>query len=236
MEAEICEGETYDFFGESLCETGHYSTVKDCTTYELDLTVTPNPIITLEKTICEGETYDFFGTPLRESGHYSKADNCKTYELDLTVCPLPPLRCSNDTLIEYGNQVQLTAYGADAYLWSTGETTASIIVSPKEDKTYSVKGYSQNKSCDKTVSVTVRVKNEEGKVTMFPNPASDMVEINISFIDEVEVFNLLGERICHIKANREAVILDVSDYPAGVYIVQVKQLKNLYFEKLVVGH
>ena len=236
MEAEICEGETYDFFGESLCETGHYSTVKDCTTYELDLTVTPNPIITLEKTICEGETYDFFGTPLRESGHYSKAHNCKTYELDLTVCPLPPLRCSNDTLIEYGNQVQLTAYGADAYLWSTGETTASIIVSPKEGKTYSVKGYSQNKLCDKTVSVTVKVKNEEGKVTMFPNPASDMVEINISFIDEVEVFNLLGERICHIKANREAVKLDVSDYPAGIYIVQVKQLKNLYFEKLVVGH
>ena len=236
MVAEICEGETYDFFGESLCETGHYSTVKDCTTYELDLTVTPNPIITLEKTICEGETYDFFGTPLRESGHYSKADNCKTYELDLTVCPLPPLRCSNDTLIEYGNQVQLTAFGADAYLWSTGETTASIIVSPKEDKTYSVKGYSQNKLCDRTVSVTVRVKNEEDKVNMFPNPASDKVEINLPFIDEVEVFNLLGERICHIKANHEAVNLDVNKFPAGIYIVQVKQLKNFYVEKLIVEH
>jgi hypothetical protein len=99
-----------------------------------------------------------------------------------------------------------------------------------------VKGFSHVNGCYKTVSVTVKVKNLEDEVVMFPNPASDMVEINISFIDEVEVFNLLGERICHIKANREAVKLDVSDYPAGVYIVQVKQLKNLYFEKLIVGH
>ena len=90
--------------------------------------------------------------------------------------------------------------------------------------------------CYKTVSVTVKVKNFEDEVVMFPNPASDMVEINISFIDEVEVFNLLGERICHIKANHEAVNLDVSKFPAGIYIVQVKQMKNFYVGKLIVGH
>ena len=236
MEEEICEGETFYFFGETLCEAGHYSAIKDCKRYELELIVPPNPTITLEETICQGESYYFYGTYLRESGHYTKSHNCKTYELDLTVNPAPPLRCSNDTLIIYGNQVELTASGADAYLWSTEETTASITVAPKKDKTYSVKGFSHVNGCYKTVSVTVKVKNLEDEVVMFPNPASDMVEINISFIDEVEVFNLLGERICHIKANREAVKLDVSDYPAGIYIVQVKQLKNLYFVKLVVGH
>ena len=236
MQEEICEGETFDFFGETLCEAGHYSAISDCKRYELDLIVTPNPITTLEETICQGESYYFFGTYLRESGHYSKFQNCKTYELDLTVSPAPPLRCSDDTLIVYGNQVELIASGADTYIWSTGETTESIIVSPKTDKTYSVKGFTNVNGCYKTVSVTVKVKNFEDEVVMFPNPASDMVEINISFIDEVEVFNLLGERICHIKANHEAVNLDVSKFPAGIYIVQVKQLKNFYVEKLIVGH
>ena len=236
MQEEICEGETFDFFGETLCEAGHYSAIRDCKRYELDLIVPPNPITTLEETICQGESYYFFGTYLRESGHYSKFQNCKTYELDLTVSPAPPLRCSDDTLIVYGNQVELIASGADTYIWSTGETTESIIVSPKTDKTYSVKGFTNVNGCYKTVSVTVKVKNFEDEVVMFPNPASDMVEINISFIDEVEVFNLLGERICHIKANHEAVNLDVSKFPAGIYIVQVKQMKNFYVGKLIVGH
>ena len=236
MQEEICEGETFDFFGETLCEAGHYSAIRDCKRYELDLIVPPNPITTLEETICQGESYYFFGTYLRESGHYSKFQNCKTYELDLTVSPAPPLRCSDDTLIVYGNQVELIASGADTYIWSTGETTESIIVSPKTDKIYSVKGFTNVNGCYKTVSVTVKVKNFEDEVVMFPNPASDMVEINISFIDEVEVFNLLGERICHIKANHEAVNLDVSKFPAGIYIVQVKQMKNFYVGKLIVGH
>lgn len=239
MEAEICAGETYDFFGETLYETGHYSTTYNCKRYELDLIVKqlPLPIVTKEAEICEGETYDFFDETLHESGHYSATYNCKIYELDLTVKPLIELHCSNDTLIEYGNVVQLTASGADSYLWSTGETTQSIYVAPNEDKTYSVTGFSKDK-CDKTTKVTVRVSHEEAQtqVTLFPNPASDKVEIYMPFIDEVNLFNLLGESVFRVKANREAVELDLSSFPNGIYIVQVRQLKNLFYKKLVVQH
>ena len=49
-----------------------------------------------------------------------------TYELDLTVNPRPAIQCSNDTIVEYGSTVTLTALGADSYLWSTGETTESV--------------------------------------------------------------------------------------------------------------
>ena len=235
QEVEIYKGETYNFFGETLHETGHYTAIYDCTDYELDLTVIPVPVVTMNEAICQGETYNFFGQKLNKTGHYSTYMSGKDYELDLSVLPLPALRCSNDTLIEYGNAVQLTASGADSYLWSTGETTKSITVRPTEDITYFVKGFSQN-GCDKTATVTVTVHKENDQVSLFPNPASDKAIIDIPFMEEVDVFNLYGDHIINIIANREAVELDVSSFPDGIYIIQVRQMKNLYHKKLVVQH
>ena len=237
MEKEICNGETFDFFGESLHETGHYSTTIDCKTYELDLTVNPNPYVPvfMEEEICEGETYNFYGMDLKHSGHYSTMVNCIGYELDLTVNPSPTLQCSNDTLIEYGKPVQLIASGADSYLWSTGDTTDRIIVIPKEDKTYSVTGFSEL-GCSRTANIKITIDLHENEAVVYPNPANEKVEIYMPLIDEVEIFNLVGTRMDHVIAERKAVELDVSHYPSGVYIVHVRQLNNHYYKKLIIQH
>ena len=237
MKEEICEGDTYDFFGEPLYGAGHYSTLVNCIDYELDLTVNPttwDPIL-MEEEICEGDTYDFFGISLHNTGHYSTTLDCTTYDLDLDVRPLPKVHCSNDTLVEYGNLVQLTASGADSYLWSTGDTTQCITVYSMTDRTYTVYGYSQN-GCSDMASVTVRVANEADEIVLYPNPANNKVEIYMPLIDEVEVFNALGMPLDRTKAKREVVELDVSTYPTGVYIVHVRQLNNHYYKKLVIQH
>ena len=75
-----------------------------------------------------------------------------------------------------------------------------------------------------------------GKPILIPNPANDIIEISMPFIDEVEVFNLNGERVFHNNANRQVVTLDVTSFPDGIYIVKVKQLNNFFFERLVVNH
>ena len=43
-----------------------------------------------------------------------------------------------DQTICMGDETMLTASGGESYLWSTGETTASIVVSPDATATYSV--------------------------------------------------------------------------------------------------
>ena len=237
MEKDICEDETYYFFGLPLKEAGHYSTTVDCKTYELDLTVNPVSYVPvpMEEEICEGETYYFFDTPLTSGGYYSSTINCKGYELYLTVLPRPLLQCSNDTLVEYGNFIHLTASGADSYLWSTGDTTESITVYPMVDKRYTVTGFSKN-GCSTEASVLVRVFNEGDEMVVYPNPASSKVEIYMPLIDEVEVLNLLGTRVDHVNANREVVELDVSHYDSGVYIVHVKCLSNHHYKKLIIQH
>ena len=237
MEERICEGETYDFFGQLLHESGHYSTILDCKAYELDLNVstTPMEFVATEEEICEGENYDFFGRIISHTGVYSTTIDCTTHILDLTVSPLPEIRCTNDTTCGYGNPVKLFAFGADTYLWSTGDTTQSITVFPMEDKTYTVCGFSRS-GCSETRSINVRVVNDPDEMVLYPNPANDETRIFMPLIDEVEVFNLWGERVSHIMANREAVVLDLNALPSGIYVVHVRQMKKLYSKKLVVLH
>lgn len=55
-------------------------------------------------------------------------------------------------------------------------------------------------------------------------------------LDEVEVYDLFGKRVAHVEAHRHATELDLSRLPNGVYIVEAKQLKNHYYDKLIVCH
>ena len=237
MQEEICDGDIFDFFGTYLQESGHYTASHNCKTYELDLTVNPSSTspIHMEKEICVGEIYMFFGRPLYVAGCYATTHNCFDYVLHLTVNPPPTLQCSNDTTVEYGNIVQLFATGADRYLWSTGDTTQTITVCPLVDKTYTVTGFSES-GCSSMSSVKVKISNATDGIVLYPNPASDKVEIYMPFIDEVEVLNLFGEPKERVSANRQPVLLDVSDYDSGMYVVHVRQMYNHYYKKLVVRH
>ena len=235
MQEEICDGETFDFFGTPLNETGTYYDTVDCIAYKLELNIKPSTYHHLEKSICQGETYNFYGRTLNQDGHYFKTIDCQHYELDLTVNPKPVLRCSNDTLVEYGNPVPLFASGADSYLWSTGETTESITIFPFTDRAYTVTGCLQN-GCSSTATIMVKVINEADEMVLYPNPANDRIEIYKPLIDEVEVFDLMGVRMDRIEANRQLVVLDVSQYASGIYFVHIRCMNNHYFQKLVVRH
>ena len=76
ISAEICEGQTYDFFGQSLNTAGTYThtlqTVHGCDSV-ITLLLAVNPVFNTPITaeICQGETYDFFGQPLDTAGTYT---------------------------------------------------------------------------------------------------------------------------------------------------------------------
>ena len=239
MKKTICVDETFDFHGTLLNEAGTYYDTVDCVAYRLDLDVEPWVNHYMDESICEGETYNFFGSVLQNEGHYSETIGCHSYELDLSIHQIPSIHCSNDTIVESGHPAILVASGGDSYLWSTGDTTARIIVYPKEDMFYSVTGFLNG--CGSTASVTVKTDHSNdshsgNETFIFPNPANDKVEIYAPLIDEVQVFNLLGTRLDQIATERKAVILDVSHYFDGVYIIHVRQLNKHSYHKLVIQH
>ncbi|PYE81698.1 putative secreted protein (Por secretion system target) [Winogradskyella epiphytica] len=84
-------------------------------------------------------------------------------EVTITVNSLPVAAAGADQSICLGESIILTASGGDSYLWNTGETTASIEVSPNVETTYSVEVSSNN--CSSADQVTVYV-NESPNITI----------------------------------------------------------------------
>ncbi len=78
-------------------------------------------------------------------------------DVTVTVNPLPSVNAGNNVTITEGNSVTLTASGAETYLWSTGETSASISVNPSSNTQYTVTGYLNG--CEATDDVMVFVEN-----------------------------------------------------------------------------
>ena len=83
--------------------------------------------------------------------------NTATDDVLVTVNALPAANAGADVNIETGQSTTLTASGGDTYLWSTGETTASITVKPASSMIYEVKVYKDG--CESSDSVKVTVNN-----------------------------------------------------------------------------
>tara|TARA_R110002033_G_scaffold60044_5_gene109950 strand:+ start:35452 stop:42342 length:6891 start_codon:yes stop_codon:yes gene_type:complete len=77
-------------------------------------------------------------------------------EVSVFVLPIAELSISEDIVIITGNSTTLEVSGGESYLWSTGDTSGTIVVNPTETTTYSVINFSGN-GCESTAEVTVSV-------------------------------------------------------------------------------
>ncbi|MFN2396826.1 MAG: T9SS type A sorting domain-containing protein, partial [Bacteroidales bacterium] len=98
LEESMCEGEIFDFFGSDITESGIYThtllSIYGCDSIiELNMTVHPVYLTSIEESLCEGDVYDFFGTDIIESGIYTHTlysiHGCDSIiELNMTVHPV----------------------------------------------------------------------------------------------------------------------------------------------------
>jgi hypothetical protein len=96
-------------------------------------------------------------------------DNCTNLisnTVTLTVNPLPPVAATSATICA-GTLKAISATGAATYSWSTGNTTATIVVSPTTTTTYTVTGTNAFACSAIAVSTvtTIFSKNISGNVT-----------------------------------------------------------------------
>ena len=121
-EATICQGEKYEWHGQSLTEAGRFTdtlhTVEGCDSIcNLVLTVNPSYAMTEEATICEGTTYSWHGKTYTTAGIYYDSlqtiHGCDSiWTLTLTV---NPNHASYDTAY--------ICYG-ESYTWNGQQYTA----------------------------------------------------------------------------------------------------------------
>ncbi|MDW5288103.1 T9SS type A sorting domain-containing protein [Formosa sp. PL04] len=72
-------------------------------------------------------------------------------------------------------------------------------------------------------------------VTIFPNPAKEMLNIACPNGSQISVYNLLGAKIKLVEGVSKKVNLSVSDLASGLYIVKVENEGQFYVKKIQIN-
>ena len=223
LTAEIGIGDSYDFHGQILNETGIYedtlSTVYGCDSV-ITLTLTVNPVYytTLNETICQGESYDFFGQSLLQDGIYQHTvqasdGNDSIITLNLTVLPT------------YNIHVYDTTACGEVFFFS--DTT--ILPTTVGAFTYEFH-YTSADGCDSLVTlhlnVTVGIDDYlfENTMIVYPNPTNNLLNVKFSNFQtqpmEVRLYDAYGKLLKVVPVNSEITQIDMTRYANGVYFVR----------------
>lgn len=210
----------------------------------MTLTVHPSYEQNITAEICEGEDYKENGFNLTNlsAGVYNETIELETdhdcdsiVNLTLTVHAAPSVSIEGNTTISEGESTTLTASGADSYVWSTGETTASITVTPEETTTYSVVGTTDGceSEAEVTVNVTIGVyENVDKNAKIYPNPTQGELNVSCAGMQEITVFMPNGQTIEKINVNNDNYTLNMSDYKSGVYYLRITTKNGTSIQKV----
>jgi hypothetical protein len=146
----------------------------------------------------------------------------------LTINALPNVYIGGILQVRPGGSTKLFAVGDSnlTYLWSTGETSDTITVSPSENTEYSLTATNSN-GCQRSSTATVVVSEGLNQATansvkVFPNPASTKVTIEGENLVNVKLYNMLGQLMVSKNAVNGKVSLPVADYNNGSYILRAE--------------
>ncbi len=182
----------------------------------------------ISEQICEGEDYTEYGfnieAPEVGTHQYENEYDGVTYILTLTVMAKPTITIVGNTEISQGETTVLIATGADSYVWSSGETTAMITVSPDATTTYSVVG--TRNGCEGTAEVTINVTigvedNFTKNIKIYPNPTNGELKVECAEMQEIIVFMPNGQMVEKVNVNTDSYVIDMNEYKSGVYYLKI---------------
>ncbi len=139
----ICQGQSYKGHTAGDIYIEHLAMANGCdSTVTTNLTVNPVFHDTINISICQGNSYNGHTTTGNYNDTLQSVAGCDSIVTTILTVNLLPiiLVAPADTTINRGQSVTLVASGALNYLWSTGDISQSITVSPNNDTVISVLG------------------------------------------------------------------------------------------------
>ena len=93
-----------------------------------------------------------------------------------------------------------------------------------------------------TVSLFIGVAGREHESTLliYPNPTSGILHINFNNehneVSEIQLFNTLGKRVLRLTSITKSLLLDMSEYEAGVYFLKVSNQESVFVRKVILSN
>ena len=116
---------------------------------------------------------------------------------------------------DYGTEIQISASARDGYMfvsWNDGNTDNPRTIRVVADAEYIAS----------FASVTGIEESAVSEIALFPNPATDILNITSSeTISEIEIVNVMGQVVKRMEVNSDNAVCDVEDLKAGVYVVRI---------------
>ena len=211
------------------------------------LTLTINHAVTelIEATACDSFAWN--DVTYYESGDYTQtftaANGCdSTVVLNLTLFETPEAVIDGPDTLTIGNVATLTASEGESYLWNTGDTTASIEVSPEDTTTYYVIITNGN-DCSDTAYFTLNVlpTGIDGfsgiECSVYPNPAKDFVMVIANSLKEVHLYSVSGQLIRSYKANNASQCrIGTAGLAPSTYFLRIVTSEGMTTKKIIIRH
>lgn len=133
-----------------------------------------------------------------------------------------PIITNNDTISKY------YPYGPND-IWAVGLKTSGI--SGCKDTLY------QAIIVKDIIQTTANVSDIQNDVyyDIYPNPTNGKLTIENRElkIENVSVYNMLGERVYQSNTNQQQTTIDLSSQPAGIYFIEIKSENEKVFKKII---
>ncbi len=141
---------------------------------------------------------------------------------------------SSNSLICAGESVTLSASGANTYLWSTGDLSPTLTVSPSVTSSYTVTGTDSNQ-CESSLILQQLVSDCTGleaisttkrSYLLYPNPGNGEFFIQLSELNintSLEIYNSIGDLIHTQKINNLVNPLNLESVSKGIYMLVLKE-------------
>lgn len=137
---------------------------------------------------------------------------------------------STDGGANWGADTRLTNIGGSQYPAVALSGKAVHVIWQKQDEIY----YKRNPTGDLTG--LKELPSSDIQFTVFPNPAITEIKVHsLENINEITITDLYGEKIYHSEGlnSTRKVLIPVSDLPAGVYFIRLKNGKKISVQKFI---
>jgi hypothetical protein len=139
-----------------------------------------------------------------------------------------------DTLnVKMGQSITLKPSWVGSYRWNNTALTPTINVNPTVNTMYTVRDAERcvRDTFEVRINTTTVIDKVE-KFTISPNPTTGIVFLqDIDFQDnkQVEIFNMIGQKVKEAQVLDETMVLDLSDFQHGIYFLKI----GLLMQKIV---